>query len=130
MQADERAIRDLLHHWHRATAAGDVEAVLALMAEDVVFLVAGHPPMKGRDAFASGLRALLASHEITSKGDIQEVAISGELAYCWSVLDVRTTPKAGGQPSVRSGNVLSVFRKQADGGWVLSRDANLLTATD
>jgi uncharacterized protein (TIGR02246 family) len=42
MNADEQAIRDLVASWHRATAAGDVDAVLALMADDVIFLVAGH----------------------------------------------------------------------------------------
>ena len=51
MNADEQAIRALVAEWHSATAAGDVDAVLQLMAEDVVFLVAGQPPMKGRSSF-------------------------------------------------------------------------------
>jgi uncharacterized protein (TIGR02246 family) len=44
MSTDEQSIRDLIATWHRATAAGHVEAVLQLMAEDVVFLIAGQPP--------------------------------------------------------------------------------------
>jgi len=51
MSADEQAIRDLVAHWHRATAAGDVDIVLGLMADDVVFLVPGQPPIRGRSAF-------------------------------------------------------------------------------
>jgi len=43
MNADEQAIRNLVAEWHSATVAGKVEAVLRLMSEDVVFLVAGHP---------------------------------------------------------------------------------------
>ena len=43
MITDEQAIRDLVALWHRATAAGDVDTVLGLMADDVVFLVAGQP---------------------------------------------------------------------------------------
>ena len=35
----------------RASAAGDVERVLGLMAEDVVFLLPGQPPMRGRETF-------------------------------------------------------------------------------
>ena len=54
MSTDEQAIRDLIASWHRATAAGDVETVLTLMAEDVVFLVAGHPPTRGRNCLSAG----------------------------------------------------------------------------
>ena len=41
---------------------------------------------------------------------------------------VATTPLQGGVTTRREGNVLSVFRKEPDGRWVLFRDANLLTA--
>ena len=51
MNTEEQAIRDLVASWHRATAAGDVDTVLGLMADDVVFLVPGQPPMKGRSSF-------------------------------------------------------------------------------
>ena len=59
MTTDEQSIRNLVAQWHSATAAGDVKNVLSLMAEDVVFLVAGQPPMKGRSMFEKGLRRLL-----------------------------------------------------------------------
>jgi len=126
MNADEQRIRNLVADWHRATAAGDVDAVLGLMSEDVVFFVAGKPAMKGRGNFEKGLRTLLKSHRVESRGDVQEVQVSGDLAYCWTVLTVRITPIAGGRSSERSGNALSIFRRQANGSWSLVRDANLL----
>jgi uncharacterized protein (TIGR02246 family) len=125
MSEDEQAIRNLIAEWHRATMAGDVDAVLRLMAEDVVFLVAGQPPMRGRGAFEKGLRNVLASHRIESTGSIQELEISGDLAYSWALLKVTITPLSGGEPMVREGNALSILRKQ-NGSWVLMRDANLL----
>jgi uncharacterized protein (TIGR02246 family) len=124
MHADEQAIRTLVAKWHSATAAGDVESVLQLMAEDVVFLVAGQPPMRGRGPFEKGLRGLLASHGIASTGEVQEVEISGNLA--WSVLNVEITPTASGGKTVRSGSSVSILRKQANGSWLIVRDANLL----
>jgi uncharacterized protein (TIGR02246 family) len=126
MTTDEQAIRNLVAKWHRATAAGDVDSILGLMAEDVVFLVAGKPPMKGRSSFEKGLRGLLKSHRVESSGDVQEVLVSGDLAYCWTLLKVRVTPLAGGSANERSGSTLSILRKQANGSWVLARDANLL----
>jgi uncharacterized protein (TIGR02246 family) len=126
MSADEQAIRDLVTLWHKATAEGDVDTVLGLMAEDVVFLVAGKPPMRGRSSFEQGLRALLTEHRIESSGDIQEIEVSGNLAYCWSHLTVRVVSLAGGKPTLREGNALSILRKLATGSWVIARDANLL----
>jgi uncharacterized protein (TIGR02246 family) len=124
---DEQAIRDLVATWHRATAAGDVETVLTLMAEDVVFLVAGHPPMRGRNSFEQGLRSLLSQHRIQSTSEVQEVEISGDLAYVWNVLTVRVTPIAGGKTTVRAGNALTILRRQTNGSWVVVRDANMLS---
>lgn len=126
MHADEQAIRTLVAKWHNSTAAGDAESVLQLMAEDVVFLVAGQPPMKGRSVFEKGLRGLLASHRIVSTGEVQEVQVSGNLAYCSAILNVEITPTAGGSKVVRSGSSVSILRKQANGSWLVVRDANLL----
>jgi uncharacterized protein (TIGR02246 family) len=127
LNADERRIRDLIATWHRETAAGNVNAVLRLMSEDVVFLLPGKPPIQGRAAFEKGLRELLQSHRIESSGKIEEVRVAGDLAYSWTTLSVRVRPLSGGEGVERSGSALSIFRKQANGvSWLLVRDANLL----
>ncbi len=123
---DERSIREVIATWMKATAAGDVETVLGLMADDAIFLVAGQPPMKGREAFAAGMRAALQRVRIEGVSEIQEVQVDGEHGYCWTHLSLTITPLQGGSPKRRAGNTLSVFRKEADGRWVLIRDANLL----
>jgi len=127
MSEDEKAIRDLVAEWHRATAKGELTVILELMAEDVVFLLAGKPPMRGRDAFAAGFKAAFQQFRIESSSDIQEIQVNGNWAYLWNFLTVTMTPRQGGSPRSRTGNVLSVLRKQANGAWVLFRDANLLT---
>ena len=126
MSDDEQAIRDLIGTWHRATASGDLPRILNLMAEDVVFLVAGQPPMRGRDAFAAGFKEALKNAHIESSSDIQEILVNGDWAYVWNYLVVVMTPKDGKPPQRRTGNVLSVMRKQSDGKWLMFRDANLL----
>jgi len=126
MTADEEAIRSLVALWHRATAAGDVPTVLGLMAEDVVFLVAAHPPMRSRSAFEGGLRKLLTTHRIESTAEVQEVEVAGDLAYCWTELTVRMTPHSGGNAVTRAGSALSILRRLGGGSWVVVRDANML----
>jgi uncharacterized protein (TIGR02246 family) len=126
MNTDEQAIRELIAKWHRATAAGEVDTILDCMTDDVVFLVAGRPPMAGRATFESGLRELLKTHRLASSGDVTEVVVSGDLAYSLTRLTVRMEPLAGGEPIVRSGHTMSILRKFPDGRWRMTRDANLM----
>lgn len=124
---DEQAIRRVVAAWIDATREGQVDKVLELMTPDVVFLVAGQPPMHGRDGFAAGLRALLAAHRIESDSTVDEVEVCGDMAWCRTTLEVRVLPLAdGGKAMRRAGHTLSVFRRNGDGDWQLARDANLL----
>lgn len=122
---DEDAIRSLIATWLSETRAGNVDAVLELIAPDAVFLIAGQPPMVGRDAFAGGLRKVLADHAIDSNSIVDEVMVSGDLAFSRSRLEVTITSKHGQTPMRRSGHTLSVFKKEG-GKWRLIRDANML----
>ncbi|MES2741448.1 MAG: SgcJ/EcaC family oxidoreductase [Pseudomonadota bacterium] len=126
MDADEQAIRTLVADWLRASREGEVDQVLDLMATDAVFLVAGQPPMQGRTTFAGALHTLLREHRIDSHSEVEEVQVCGTMAYCRTRLAVSVTPLDGGPASHRAGYTLSIFRKEADGMWRLSRDANLL----
>ena len=55
MTEDERAIQNLVDTWMVATRTGDIEAVLNLMADDMIFMVAGQKPF-GKEAFAGPSR--------------------------------------------------------------------------
>jgi len=126
MESNEQAIRDLVATWLSATKAVDTEKVLTLMAEDVVFLAPGQPPMRGKAAFAAA-QAGLEQVDIDATSEIQEIKVLGEWAYIWTALTVVLTPKAGGAKIKRAGNTLSILQKQA-GAWVIFRDANMLAA--
>ena len=126
MSDDERAIRNLITTWHRASEEGDVAQVLTLMSEDVIFLTPGQPPIRGRDEFAALQKAAGDRFRLTAQGKLEEVVVRGDWTYCWTHLTVTMTPKAGGAPIRRAGHTLSILRKDAGGNWVLTRDANML----
>lgn len=125
MQADEEEIRQLVATWMAASKAGDVETVLSLMADDVVFLVPGLRAMRKAD-FAAAARAQAGPDAPTFDGasEIQEIQILGDWAFMWTMLTVVVTPSKGA-PMTRAGHTLSILKKQ-NGKWVLARDANLL----
>jgi uncharacterized protein (TIGR02246 family) len=129
-EQDAQQIRDLIAAWLRASAADDLATVLSLMAEDVVFLLPGRSPMRGRAAYAEASRSMMGKLRIAGTPEVQEVQIFGDYAYCWNFLTITMTPVEGGAPMQRAGDVLSIFRREPDGRWVLFRDANLLTAVE
>ena len=126
MSDDERQIRQVVATWMAATRTGDLDAVLSLMAEDVVFLRAGHPPMIGKAAYAAAA-AQVDSMRFDGTSDIQEIQVVGDWAFMWAKLAVAVTPPTGA-PMTLAGPVLSVLRRE-EGRWVLARDANMLTPT-
>ena len=119
MSDDEKKIRELMARWMTATNAGDLETVLTLMADDVVFLTPGQSPMN-KDAFATSFKSFAGKVKFEATQQIRELYVSGDLAYCWSHLTLTMDGKA------RAGNILSIFRKVSGGRWVLSRDANFV----
>ncbi len=126
MDPDEQQIRDLIDAWMQASQAGDADRLHGMMAEDVVFLRPGLPPMRGRAAFVAGFRNAMDHVRLELLSNIQEITLSGDLAFCWNQLNVTAIPRRGGPAMRHSGNVLSMLRKLPEGNWVIARDANML----
>ena len=126
MQNDEQEIRQLVSTWMTASRAGDIETVLSLMADDVVFLVPGQPGMSKADfAVAARAQSGLEAPQFDGTNEIQEIKILGGWAFMWTKLTVVVTPPDGAQSMTRAGHTLSILTKPS-GKWVLARDANML----
>ena len=123
MTEDERAIRQVIETWMRASRAGDTAAVLSLMTEDAVFTVAGREPF-GREAFEAASNAM-AGMTIDGNSEIIELQVLGDWAFSRNRIEMAVTPPDGA-PVRRAGYTLTLYRKE-DGRWRLARDANLLT---
>jgi len=79
MNEDERAIRNLIDTWMSATRTGDIETVLTLMADDVIFMVPGQKPF-GKEAFAAASRGMK-NVRFKGRSDIEELKVLGNWAY-------------------------------------------------
>lgn len=127
MESDERAIRELHTTWIDAVNAGDLTRLLALMADDVVFLNPGQAPL-GRKEFPVGFSAAHEQYRIRCISELEELTIVAELAYTLCRDSLSITPRAGGKATELAGNRITLYRKQPDGRWLLARDANTLSA--
>ena len=124
MTDDATAIRQVVETWMAASRNGDLETVLGLMTEDVVFMVPGKEPF-GKEAFAAASRGM-GETKIDGDSEIVELKLLGDWAYIRNRIDMTATPP-GCEPVRRSGYTLTLLRKEGDGRWRLARDANLLT---
>jgi uncharacterized protein (TIGR02246 family) len=125
MPDDEQAVRALIAKWMEASQAGDTETVLSLMTEDVVFMVAGQEPF-GKQAFAARSQGMKGVR-VEGTSDIRELKVAGDWAWLRNYLEITVTPP-GAPPVRRAGYTLTILQKQADGRWLLARDANLMAA--
>jgi uncharacterized protein (TIGR02246 family) len=121
---DEQAIRSLVDTWLAASKTGNLDTMLELLAEDVVFMVPGQEPF-GKEAFAAKSKGMK-NIQIEGVSDIREIEVLGDWAWMRNRLTVTITPP-NGERLVHFGYVLTILRKKSDGAWQIARDANLLT---
>jgi len=127
MPSDEQEIRTVHSVWIDAVNAGDLARLLTMVAEDVVFLGPGQAPF-GREGFASNFVTAHQQMRICCTSELEEVIVAGELACTRSRDAVSVTPRAGGKTAQFAGHRMTVYRKQRDGRWLLSRDAHTVSA--
>jgi uncharacterized protein (TIGR02246 family) len=126
MMDDERAIRQFIDNRFAATKAGDLQVVLNLMTDDVVFMALGQIPF-GRDKFTTAFEAMKGV-QIDGRSDIQEILVLEDWAYLRSHIKMTITPLNGAALMHRAGYTLSILKKGSDGRWRLARDANLMAS--
>jgi uncharacterized protein (TIGR02246 family) len=106
------AHRELVATWMTASQAGDIDTVLGLMTDDVVFMV----PVASRSA--RGVRGRLQAWRARMEGnsDIRELVVLGDIAYLRNHIAITITPP-GCAPMRRAGCTLTILRQP---GWPLA----------
>jgi len=127
MASDEREIRTVHSIWIDAVNAGDLARLLTLVAEDVVFLTPSQAPF-GREGFSSNFTAAHKQMRICCTSELEEVVIVGEVTYTRSRDALSVIPRASGKAAQLAGLRMTVYRKQRDGRWLLSRDVHTSSA--
>ena len=113
MTDDERAIRELIATWMSASKARDIDTVLGLMTDDVVFMVPGREPF-GKQEFAAASKGMK-DIRLEGRSEIRELEVLGNWAYLRSYLEVEITPP-GGNAVKHAGYTLTIMRKEKKPG--------------
>src|SRR5207237_9343032 len=96
MASDELEIRTVHSIWIDAVNAGDLARLLALVAEDVVFLTPGQAPF-GREGFSSNFMAAHQQMRICCTSELEEAVVVSEVATTRSRDGPSRTPRPPGQ---------------------------------
>jgi uncharacterized protein (TIGR02246 family) len=121
-QADRQAIADLYRAWYDALAAGDTEAQLERVTDDIVLKGPGAPPVEGKTALRRVLREFHGRFAETVEFEVLETGICGEWAFARIAETARIRPREGGREIEISGQHLSILRRGEDGTWRVARD--------
>ena len=122
MEKDEQAIRQMVETWLAASKQGNLETLLNLMADDVLFITPGREPF-GKETFASN-NEQMQDVEIDADVHIKEIEVLGDWAWMRNFL--RVTFTKAGESTKHSGHILTILNKRPDGQWVIKRDAKFV----
>jgi ketosteroid isomerase-like protein len=122
--ADLAAISAFNVQYLKAINTGDIHALSALTDDDHIAIVPGRPPLLGKAANIAANGALYQQFNIAENWTPVETVIDGNLAYQRGSFSVAATAKAGitARPVGGTGTFLRIYRRQADGSWIMTRD--------
>ncbi|HXW58507.1 MAG TPA: SgcJ/EcaC family oxidoreductase [Solirubrobacteraceae bacterium] len=104
-----------------AVNAGDLATALELWTEDAVIVQPDGQTVRGRDAIAAALRALV-EHEVRIDIHVEHTVTAGDIAVASGSLTMSGTGADGRAFNQRSDSIV-VYSRAADGLWRLAIDA-------
>jgi uncharacterized protein (TIGR02246 family) len=124
--SDESEVRHVIEECVAGTALGDLARVAPHLTDDFTYFLTGEPAVRGKEAFLGALQLLITNAKMTAEVEVQEVQISGDLAYTLNWLTLTLAPLDGAPPRRRAGHTLTLLRHSPSGRWQAFRNANLL----
>jgi ketosteroid isomerase-like protein len=106
-----------------AINSNDLNTLLGMLTEDVVFLSAHESVMVGKAAVRPWLEGYLKAFKTHWDKPVQEFVVSGEWAFERYSYKSTDTPLTGGAVVEDTGWGLVIYHHDADGKWRVARDA-------
>ena len=117
VEADVEAIRKINEEYDSAHNAGDINRIVALYTDEAVRFPAAGPACIGKNAIRDELQQMFDQVTVELKTVVDDIKVSGDLAFYRGAWEQTNTPKDGGEPLKLSGNAITILQKQADGTW-------------
>jgi uncharacterized protein (TIGR02246 family) len=117
------AVESATTAFHHALRTNDTATFLSYIAEDVVMMPPGEPPVQGKDAMRAWYAGFLTQYRTSSLTlDDREVFVGAGWATELGTYQWGLTPAGGGAPVLDRGHYMQVWRQQPDGQWRFARE--------
>ena len=125
-EADTKAIHDVEAAWVQAWSTKDVDKIATFYADDATLLIPDAPVLNGMAAIKTGLKPLVEDKNFSGTFAAAKVEVSkaGDLGYSQGTFTITMTDPKTKKPVTEQGKYVTVYKKQADGGWKAVEDIN------
>lgn len=106
-----------------AINSNDLDQLMEMMTDDVVFLAPNTPIMVGKAAVFPWCEGYLAAYTLHWEKHPEEFILAGEWAIELYSYESADEPKDGGPVPRDTGKGINVYHHDADGRWRVARDA-------
>lgn len=118
-RSDVDRIDDLRERWQAFDNTGDESLVVEFLADDVVLLPPGDPPIRGNATIERSLREF-PSNAYDVEHTSEELLLSGDLAVDYVSIEGTKLDDAGDVAEAVSLKAVDVYRKGTEGRWQLA----------
>jgi ketosteroid isomerase-like protein len=106
-----------------AINSNNLDSLLDMLTEDVVYLTAHEPPLVGKTAVRPWIEGYLEAFRTHWDKPVDEFVVSGDWAFERYTYKSTDTPLAGGDVVEDTGWGLVIYHHDPDGKWRVARDA-------
>jgi len=121
--ASDAAARQAHEAYVAAINSNNLDSLMGMMTEDVVFLPPNEPALAGKAAVRPWGAEYLKAYRIHWDKTSLEFIVTGDWAIERYAYKSSETPKAGGPVVLDTGKGLNIYHHDADGKWRVARDA-------
>ncbi len=121
--ADDPAAHRAHEAYVAAINSNDLDTLMGMLTDDVVYMSAHEPPTVGKDAVRPWVESYLAAYTTHWDKPVQEFVVAGDWAFERYAYTSTDTPLDGGDPVTDTGWGLVIYHHDPDGTWRVARDA-------
>jgi len=116
---DEAALRKWMQDYVANNNRGDFENYGSFWTEDAIWMPPGAPMVSGKSSILKFAEPVFNQYKIDQKAAIEEIRISGNLAYIRAVFNEVCIPNMADADTIRIQNKdIFIFTKEPGGAWI------------
>ena len=118
---DVERLTELRNQYEQAENAGDVDAIMDLCNDDIVFIPPEAPSVSGPEAVRAFFEEFLDAFDISIGLTRDAITVDDTLAYEWGTVSGSATGPDGQSESINN-TYLITYERDSDGSWKQSKN--------